>query len=80
MYDIDILVEHTIPFDMDVNESKTQFDMPISGSLTVDPTNDYNKLINKPTLNGVEIVGDGVIQPIKNDVIENIFRTILKGE
>ena len=56
MIDIDIELDNESSIDTDISISDTEIDTDIE--LETNGTNDYNDLVNKPSINGVELVGD----------------------
>ncbi|MBQ9021724.1 MAG: hypothetical protein IJ113_06890 [Eggerthellaceae bacterium] len=56
------------------------------GTVTIrDGTNDYEKLVHKPSIEGVELVGDRTLEefgetPMSNLEIKNIFDRVFKEE
>jgi outer membrane cobalamin receptor len=56
MIDIDIEIDNESSIDTDIQTSDGEIDTDIE--LSTSGTNDYNDLVNKPSINGVELVGD----------------------
>ena len=56
MIDIDIELDNESSIDTDIQTSDGEIDTDIE--LSTSGTNDYNDLVNKPSINGVELVGD----------------------
>ena len=77
MIDIDIELDNESSIDTSVSISDTEIETDIE--LSTVGTNDYNDLVNKPSINGVELVGDKTteeldILPLTNDEIDDILR------
>lgn len=70
--------------DIDVNSDGSQTDVQINRqgvnpeTRIISGTNDYNELINKPSIDGNTLVGDKpmteFMQPLTNDEIDDILR------
>ena len=76
MIDIDIELDNESSIDTDVSISDTEIDTDIE--LETNGTNDYNDLVNKPSINGVELVGDKTteeldILPLTNAEIDEFM-------
>ena len=78
MIDIYIELENESSIDTDVSISDTEIDTDIE--LSTNGTNDYNDLVNKPSINGVELVGDKTteeldILPLTNAEIDEFMNS-----
>lgn len=62
MIDIDIEIdnESSITTDIQTSDGEINTDIELSAS----GTNDYNDLINKPSIEGVELVGDKTLEEL----------------
>lgn len=63
MIDIDIEIDNESSIDTDIQTSDGEIDTDIEIS-TGSGTNDYNDLINKPSIEGVELVGDKTLEEL----------------
>lgn len=75
--DIDIEINTDSSIDTDIQTSDGEIDTDIE--LSAGGTNDYNDLINKPQINGVELVGNKTpedldILPLTNAEIDELLR------
>lgn len=78
MIDIDIEIDNESSIDTDIQTSDGEIDTDIEISTT--GTNDYNDLVNKPSINGVELVGDKTteeldILPLTNAEIDEFMNS-----
>ena len=78
MIDIDIEVDNESSIDTDIQTSDGEIDTDIE--LSTSGTNDYNDLVNKPSINGVELVGDKTteeldILPLTNAEIDEFMNS-----
>ena len=62
MIDIDIEIDNESSIDTDIQTSDGEIDTDIE--LSVNGTNDYNDLINKPSIEGVELIGDKTLEEL----------------
>ena len=62
MIDIDIEIDNESSIDTDIQTSDGEIDTDIE--ITTGGTNDYNDLINKPFIEGVELVGDKTLEEL----------------
>lgn len=60
--DIDIEINTDSSIDTDIQTSDGEIDTDIE--LSTGGTNDYNDLINKPSIEGVELVGDKTLEEL----------------
>lgn len=60
--DIDIEINTDSSIDTDIQTSDGEIDTDIE--LSAGGTNDYNDLINKPSIEGVELVGDKTLEEL----------------
>ena len=77
MIDIDIEIDNESSIDTDIQTSDGEIDTDIE--LSTNGTNDYNDLIHKPQINGVELVGNKTpedldILPLTNAEIDELLR------
>ena len=75
--DIDIEINTDSSIDTDIQTSDGEIDTDIE--ISTGGTNDYNELINKPQINGVELVGNKTpedldILPLTNAEIDELLR------
>ena len=78
MIDIDIELDNENSIDTDIQTSDGEIDTDIE--LSTNGTNDYNDLVNKPSINGVELVGDKTteeldILPLTNAEIDEFMNS-----
>lgn len=78
MIDIDIEIDNESSIDTDIQTSDGEIDTDIE--LSTNGTNDYNDLINRPKINGVELVGDKTteeldILPLTNAEIDEFMNS-----
>ena len=78
MIDIDIELDNESNIDTDIQTSDGEIDTDIE--LSTNGTNDYNDLVNKPSINGVELVGDKTteeldILPLTNAEIDEFMNS-----
>ena len=78
MIDIDIEIDNESSIDTDIQTSDGEIDTDIE--LSTNGTNDYNDLVNKPSINGVELVGDKTteeldILPLTNEEIDEFMNS-----
>ena len=78
MIDIDIELDNESSIDTDIQTSDGEIDTNIE--LSTSGTNDYNDLVNKPSINGVELVGDKTteeldILPLTNAEIDEFMNS-----
>ena len=78
MIDIDIELDNESSIDTDIQASDGEIDTDIE--LSTNGTNDYNDLVNKPSINGVELVGDKTteeldILPLTNAEIDEFMNS-----
>lgn len=78
MIDIDVEIENESSIDTDIQTSDGEIDTDIE--LSTNGTNDYNDLVNKPSINGVELVGDKTteeldILPLTNAEIDEFMNS-----
>ena len=78
MIDIDIELDNESSIDTDIQASDGEIDTDIE--LSTSGTNDYNDLVNKPSINGVELVGDKTteeldILPLTNAEIDEFMNS-----
>lgn len=78
MIDIDIEIDNESSIDTDIQTSDGEIDTDIE--LSTNGTNDYNDLVNKPSINGVELVGDKTteeldILPLTNAEIDEFMNS-----
>ena len=78
MIDIDIELDNESSIDTDIQTSDGEIDTDIE--LSANGTNDYNDLVNKPSINGVELVGDKTteeldILPLTNAEIDEFMNS-----
>lgn len=78
MIDIDIEIDNESSIDTDIQTSDGEIDTDIE--LSTNGTNDYNDLVNKPKINGVELVGDKTteeldILPLTNAEIDEFMNS-----
>lgn len=76
--DIDIEINTDSSIDTDIQTSDGEIDTDIE--LSTNGTNDYNDLVNKPSINGVELVGDKTaeeldILPLTNAEIDEFMNS-----
>lgn len=74
--DVEIETEENIDLDVDIHDEQIETDI----ELETNGTNDYNDLINKPSINGVELVGDKTTQdldilPLTNAEIDEFMNS-----
>lgn len=74
--DVEIETEENIDLDVDIHDEQIETDI----ELETNGTNDYNDLINKPSINGVELVGDKTteeldILPLTNAEIDEFMNS-----
>ena len=62
MIDIDIEIDNESSIDTDIQTSDGEIDTDIV--ISTGRTNDYNDLINKPSIEGVELVGDKTLEEL----------------
>ena len=62
MIDIDIEIDNESSIDTDIQTSDGEIDTDIE--ITMGGTNDYNDLMNKPSIEGVELVGDKTLEEL----------------
>ena len=62
MIDIDIEIDNESSIDTDIQTSDGEIDTDIV--MSMGGTNDYNDLINKPSIEGVELVGDKTLEEL----------------
>ena len=60
--DIDIEINTDSSIDTDIQTSDGEIDTDIE--LSAGGTNDYNDLVNKPSIEGVELVGDKTLEEL----------------
>lgn len=77
MIDIDIEIDNESSIDTDIQTSDGEIDTDIE--ISTGGTNDYNDLINKPQINGVELTGNKTpedlgILPLTNAEIDELLR------
>ena len=60
--DIDIEINTDSSIDTDIQTSDGEIDIDIE--ISTGGTNDYNDLINKPSIEGVELVGDKTLEEL----------------
>ena len=60
--DIDIEINTDSSIDTDIQTSEGEIDTDIE--ISTGGTNDYNDLINKPSIEGVELVGDKTLEEL----------------
>ena len=60
--DIDIEINTDSSIDTDIQTSDGEIDTDIE--LSTNGTNDYNDLANKPSIEGVELIGDKTLQEL----------------
>ena len=78
MIDIDIEIDNESSIDTDIQTSDGEIVTDIE--LSTNGTNDYNDLVNKPSINGVELVGDKTteeldILPLTNAEIDEFMNS-----
>ena len=78
MIDIEIEIDNESSIDTDIQTSDGEIDTDIE--LSTNGTNDYNDLVNKPSINGVELVGDKTteeldILPLTNAEIDEFMNS-----
>lgn len=78
MIDIDIEIDNESSIDTDIQTSDGEIDTDIE--LSTSGINDYNDLVNKPSINGVELVGDKTTQdldilPLTNAEIDEFMNS-----
>lgn len=78
MIDIDIEIDNESSIDTDIQTSDGEIETDIE--LSTNGTNDYNDLVNKPSINGVELVGDKTteeldILPLTNAEIDEFMNS-----
>ena len=78
MIDIDIEIDNESSIDTDIQTSDGEIDTDIE--LSTSGTNDYNDLVNKPSINGIELVGDKTteeldILPLTNAEIDEFMNS-----
>lgn len=76
--DMDIEINTDSSIDTDIQTSDGEIDTDIE--LSTSGTNDYNDLVNKPSINGVELVGDKTTQdldilPLTNAEIDEFMNS-----
>lgn len=76
--DIDIEINTDSSIDTDIQTSDGEIDTDIE--LSTNGTSDYNDLVNKPSINGVELVGDKTteelnILPLTNAEIDEFMNS-----
>ncbi|MCR4554143.1 MAG: hypothetical protein K5752_04410 [Succinivibrionaceae bacterium] len=74
--DVEIETEENIDLDVDIHDEQIETDIELSTS----GTNDYNDLINKPSINGIELIGDKTpeeldILPLTNAEIDEFMNS-----
>lgn len=74
--DVEIETEENIDLDVDIHDEQIETDI----ELETNGTNDYNDLVNKPSINGVELVGDKTteeldILPLTNAEIDEFMNS-----
>ena len=62
MIDIDIEIDNESSIDTDIQTSDGEIDTDIE--LSANGTNDYNDLANKPSIEGVELIGDKTLEEL----------------
>ena len=62
MIDIDIEIDNQSSIDTDIQTSDGEIDTDIE--LSANGTNDYNDLVNKPSIEGVELIGDKTLEEL----------------
>ena len=62
MIDIDIEIDNESSIDTDIQTSDGEIDTDIK--ILTGGTNDYNDLINKPSIEGVELIGDKTLEEL----------------
>ena len=67
--DIDIEINTDSSIDTDIQTSDGEIDTDIE--LSAGGTNDYNDLINKPSIEGVELVGDKTLEELGVEALTN---------
>jgi hypothetical protein len=75
--DIDIEINTDSSIDTDIQTSDGEIDTDIE--ISTGGTNDYNDLINKPSIEGVELVGDKTleelgVEPLTPQEIDELLR------
>ena len=60
--DIDIEINTDSSIDTDIQTSDGEIDTDIE--LSANGTNDYNDLVNKPSIEGVELIGDKTLEEL----------------
>lgn len=60
--DIDIEINTDSSIDTDIQTSDGEIDTDIE--LSTGGTNDYNDLVNKPSIEGVELIGDKTLEEL----------------
>ena len=60
--DIDIEINTDSSIDTDIQTSDGEIDTDIE--LSAGGTNDYNDLVNKPSIEGVELIGDKTLEEL----------------
>ena len=78
MIDIDIEIDNESSIDTDIQTSDDEIDTDIE--LSTSGTNDYNDLVNKPSINGIELVGDKTTEeldiiPLTNAEIDEFMNS-----
>lgn len=76
--DIDIEINTDSSIDTDIQTSDGEIDTDIE--LSTNGTNDYNDLVNKPSINGIELIGDKTpeeldIMPLTNAEIDEFMNS-----
>ena len=76
--DIDIEIDTGSSIDTDIQTSDGEIDTDVE--ISTGGTNDYNDLFNKPSINGVELVGDKTteeldIMPLTNAEIDEFMNS-----
>ena len=67
--DIDIEINTDSSIDTDIQTSDGEIDTDIE--ISTSGTNDYNDLINKPSIEGVELVGDKTLEELGVEALTN---------
>ena len=69
MIDIDIEIDNESSIDTDIQTSDGEIDTDIE--LSAGGTNDYNDLVNKPSIEGVELIGDKSLEELGVEALTN---------
>lgn len=71
--------------DIDLIEEEQEIEIDLEGEVSEIYVYDYEKITNKPKINGIELVGNKSLQdlglrPLSNTEIENLFKISKEGK